>query len=146
MYFGAKERPFLGHVTSQDGVKPDPRKVKAITELLVPMSKVELQRFLKLVNYLGKFIPNLSHETAPLHQLLRKNVEFLMQKPQFDAFNRLKWLISAVPVLQFYDTNLSTHLRTDSSSCGQGALLEKYVDDDFVSRALGKSEQNYAQW
>ena len=75
------ELPFLGHVMSQAGVKPDPRKVEAITELPVPTSKVELQRFLGLVNYLGKFIPNLSHETALLHQLLRKDVEFLIQKP-----------------------------------------------------------------
>ena len=67
---------------SQDGVKPDPRKVEEITELLVPTSNVELQRLLGLVNYLGKFIPNLSHETAPLCQLLRKDAEFLTQKPQ----------------------------------------------------------------
>ena len=37
---GAKELPFLGHVMSQDGVKLDPRRVEAITELPVPTSKV----------------------------------------------------------------------------------------------------------
>ena len=58
--FGAKELSFLGHVMSQDGVKPDPGKVEAITELPVPTSKVELQRFLRLANYLGTFIPLLS--------------------------------------------------------------------------------------
>ena len=113
----------------QDGVKPDPRKVEAITELLAPMSKVELHRFLGLVNYLGKFIPNFSHETALLRQLLRKDVEFFMQKPQFDAFSRLKWLISTVPVLQFYDPNLPTRLRTDSSSFGLEAMIEQYVEE-----------------
>ena len=140
----------MGHIITQDGVKPDPRKVEAITELRVPMSKVELQRLLRLVNYLGKFIVNLSHETAPLHQLLRKDVEFLVQKPQFDAFSSLKWLISTVPMLQFYEPNLLTRLRTDSGSFGLGAMIEQYVEDDlhpiaFVSRALDKSEQNYSQ-
>ena len=73
-----------------------------------------------------------------------------MQKPQFDAFNRLKRLISTVPVLQFYDTNLPTRSRTDSSSFGLGAMIEQYFEDDWhpiavASRALDKSEQNYAQ-
>ena len=74
--FGAKELPFLGHVMSQDGVKPDPRKVEEITELPVPTSKVELQRFLGLVNYLGKFILNHSHETAPYINFFEKMRSF----------------------------------------------------------------------
>ena len=73
-----------------------------------------------------------------------------MQKPQFDAFNRLKWLMSTVPVLQFFDPNLTTRLRTDSGSFGQEAMIEQYFEDDwhpiaFASRALDKSEQSYAQ-
>ena len=148
--FGAKELPFLGHVISQAGVKPDSRKVEVITELPVPTSEVELQRFWGLVNSLGKFIPNLSDETALLHQLLRKDAGFLTQKPQFDTFNRLKWLISTVAVLQFYDPNFPTRLRTDFSSFGLGAMIEQYVEDNwhpiiFVSRSLDKSEQNYVQ-
>ena len=73
-----------------------------------------------------------------------------MQKPQFDALNRLKLLISTVLKLQFYDPNLPTRLRTDSSSFGLGAMIEQYFKDDwhpiaFASRALDKSEQNYVQ-
>ena len=73
-----------------------------------------------------------------------------MQKPQFDAFNRLKWLISTVPVLQFHDPNLPTCLKTDSGSFGLGAMIEQYFEVNwhhiaFASRALDKSEQNYAQ-
>ncbi|CAB4018481.1 Hypothetical predicted protein [Paramuricea clavata] len=88
--FGATELTFLGHIMSADGVKPDPRKIEAITKMPVPTSPAELQRFLGMVNYLGKFIPNLSDETAPLRALLKKGTEFLMQKPQIDAFEKLK--------------------------------------------------------
>jgi hypothetical protein len=44
---------------SADEVKPDPRKIEAITKMPIPTSQVELQRFLGMVNYLGKFIPHL---------------------------------------------------------------------------------------
>ena len=56
----------------------------------MPEHKTELQRFLGIVTYLGKFIPKLSQETAPLRGLLKKNMEFVIQKPQKDAFDRLK--------------------------------------------------------
>ena len=51
-----------------------------------------------MVTYLGKFIPKLSQETAPLRELLKKNVEYVIQKPQKDAFGRLKTLISTISV------------------------------------------------
>lgn len=70
---------------SAEGVKPDPKKIEDITAIAVPTTKVELQRFLGMVNYLGKFIPNLSDETAPLRVLLRNETEFLIQKPQLDS-------------------------------------------------------------
>ena len=53
-------------------------------------------------------------------------------------------------MLQFYDPNLPTRLRTNSSSFVPGAMIEQYFQNDwrpiaFASRALDKSEQNYAQ-
>ena len=103
--FGVNELTFLGHVESADGVKPDPKKVEAITEYPMPENKTELQRFLGMITYLGKFIPKLSQETAPLRELLKKNMEFVIQKPQKDAFDRLKVLISTIPLQsKFADT------------------------------------------
>ena len=106
--FGVNELTFLGHVVSADGVKPDPKKVKAITEYPMPKNKTELQGLFGMVTYLGKFIPKLSQETAPLRELLKKNIEFVIQKPQKDAFDRLKTLISTIPVLKYYNPNLPT--------------------------------------
>ena len=60
------EMTLLGRVISTHCVKPDPRKTSAIRNIPVPTTKVELQRFLGMINYLGKFIPNLATITAPL--------------------------------------------------------------------------------
>ena len=53
----------------------------------MPENKTELQRFLGMVTYMGKFIPKLFQETTPLGELLKKNVEFVIQNPQKDALN-----------------------------------------------------------
>ena len=62
---GVTETTFLGHVITSEGIKPDPRKIEAITNMPTPSNKMEVQRFLGMVTYLGKFLPNLSEETAP---------------------------------------------------------------------------------
>ena len=58
-----------------------PRKTESITKMPLPRSVSELQRFLGMVNYLEKFIPNLTEHTTPLRNLLQKDVVFELQKP-----------------------------------------------------------------
>lgn len=60
------EVSYIGHVLTQYGVKPDPRKVEAVTRMQKPATKKEMQRYLGMITYLAKFIPNLSDVTAPL--------------------------------------------------------------------------------
>ena len=64
---------FLGHVVSHDGIKADPKKVHAISNLPQPTNKTELLKFFGMVNYLGKFIPNLSIESTNLWKLIEKD-------------------------------------------------------------------------
>ena len=98
-----------------------------------------------MVNYLGKFIPNLSQITAPLCQLLKKDVLFNLQQPQ---------LITSPPCLKFYDPNLPTRLRPDASQDGLGGLFERnhkttggdqWFPIAYASQALLPYEKNYAQ-
>ena len=76
------ELVFLGHVISHDGIKADPKKVHAISNLPQPTNKTELQKFFGMLNYLGKFILNLSIELANLRKLLKKDSEFMFDTPQ----------------------------------------------------------------
>ena len=54
---------FLGDKISASGLKPDPKNVEAILKLEIPRDKKELQRFLGMINYLSRFIPDLSVKT-----------------------------------------------------------------------------------
>ena len=63
--FEAQTTTFLGHKMSANGIEADPAKITAILNMPEPTTKTELQRFLGMITYLGKFIPNLSDLTTP---------------------------------------------------------------------------------
>ena len=58
--------PFFGEIISRQGMRPDMRKLKALTDLPPPKSKKELQVFLGILNYLRKFSPITAEVYKPL--------------------------------------------------------------------------------
>ena len=145
-HFRVSEVNYVGHVLSADGVKPDPKKVEAIVAMPNPASREDLRRFLGVVTYLSKFIPNMSQKSAPLRQLLQKDVEWSWGKAEDDAFTSLKISISSAPVLKFFDPKEPVTLSVDASQKGVGAvLLQNDRPVAFASKALTPSQENYAQ-
>ncbi|PKI67593.1 hypothetical protein CRG98_012016 [Punica granatum] len=63
----------LGFVVSERGIKVDPDKVKAIKELPLPSTVREVRGFLGRLNYIARFIANLTDKCQPLFRLLCKN-------------------------------------------------------------------------
>ena len=115
-----------------------------------PTTKKDLQRFLGMITYLGKFIPNLADHTEPLRKLLEKDILWSFDQPQKEAVIKLKEMITTSPVLRFYDFTLPTRVSSDASITGLGAVLEQKYENNWYpvaygSRSLGKSEQNYCQ-
>lgn len=45
------ELTYLGRVVTEDGVKPDHRKIKALTEFPIPKSEKDVKPFLRLSGY-----------------------------------------------------------------------------------------------
>ena len=71
---------FLRHTISAEDIRVNPFKTDAITKMSVPQSPTEIERFLGMVNYLGKLIPNLTEVTAQLRAVLKKGVAFNLKK------------------------------------------------------------------
>lgn len=95
----------MGHFTSRKDVEIDQKKTEAITKIKPPQNKKELQRFLGIIVYLAKFIPNLSDKTLPLKVLLSKRNEWRWTSNEQRSFNKLKTLITITPVLSYSDQN-----------------------------------------
>lgn len=66
------ELKYLVNKLSGQGVTADEGKIEAITNKAVPKDKKSLEIFLGLINYVGRFIKNVSQQTAPLRELLKK--------------------------------------------------------------------------
>lgn len=77
---------FLGHVIDKDSVCPDPDKVAGIENFPQPQNATELKRFLGMVNYLAKYVPELSTVGQPLYALLKKDLEWVWEPAQSTAF------------------------------------------------------------
>ena len=110
---------------SAQGMHPNPKKVQGITEMTAPKDKQQLQSFLGMVNYMGTFIPNLSHHTEPLLAMLKKDNVFHWEDQQTRSFQQVKTLIAKANTtpLRYYDRNLSVTVQADASLRGLGACL-----------------------
>ncbi len=143
---GKNKITYVGHTLTDMGLRPDHVKVEAIHQMDKPDSVEAIQRFLGMVKYLSKFIPNFSQISAPLRLLTEKETEWHWNEEQEKGFQKLKDAIANAPVLSYFDLKKTTKLSVDASSKGMGAVL---LQDDqpvaYASRALSSAEQNYAQ-
>ena len=67
---------FFRHLVTSDGLKPDPKKVNAITNMPAPQNKMQLQSFVGLCNYLSCYVMHLTDVLSPLRVLTVKSLEF----------------------------------------------------------------------
>ena len=130
---------------------PDPKKVQGITYITVSTDKQQLQSFLGIVNYMGTFIPNLSHHTEPLRVMLKKDNVFHWKEQQTRSFQQIKYLIAKAnnTPLTYYDRTLPVTVQADASLRGLGAcLIRKHNTEDqpiaFASKNLTDIETRYA--
>lgn len=72
--FFFKEVIYLGHLCTSEGVKPKPKKIRAIVEFPRPGDGDAAKRFVAAANYWRRSIKNIAKSSRPLAQLSRKRV------------------------------------------------------------------------
>ena len=142
---------YLGHVISAEGLHPAKDKIRAILEAPAPSSVAQLRSFLGMVNYYGKFLPQLSSLLAPLYSLLQKQAKWHWGPDQEQAFTKVKHLMTSSKLLVHYDPVKELVLSCDASPYGVGAVLSHIMEDGsekpiaFASRSLAAAEKKYSQ-
>ena len=103
---GLPEVTYVVHTLTKQGLKASESHVEAFfLQMDEPQCKTELMRFNGMINYLGKYIPNLSSLNKPLRQLLEKDVAWHWNEEHRKCFQQLKEVITKAPVLKYYDQN-----------------------------------------
>ena len=94
--FDKRNLMFLGHVFSEKGISPCPKKVEAIKAMTPPSTISELRSYFGMTNYCGRIIKDLATITAPLRNLTRKNSPFEWKTCRQEVFEKLQTLLSCV--------------------------------------------------
>jgi transposase InsO family protein len=150
-HFGAAQVQYVGYTLSKDGLRPNKTKVEAVTEFPEPRNVTELRRFLGLTGYFRRFMQNYASIARPLSNLLKKNATYSFGEPQWNAFCKLKQLLSQSPVLKLHNPNASiVEVHSDASKEGVAAiLLEADEEGDplrpvlYLSKATTEAEKSY---
>ena len=143
------ELRYFGHIITENGVKPDPARIKALLELSPPNNIRELRTVLSMFQYLAKFAYNMSTVMKPMTDLLRADICWSWDHAQQSSFDETKRLLTTTPTLSYYETTKPTVVSADASSFGIGAVLMQTTDGElkpiaFASRTLTSAEQRYS--
>lgn len=148
--FNKDSLDFYGFVVGKSGMTPDPEKVQGIQELEAPSDPSEVRSFLGMTGYCSRFIPNYATTTAPLRELIRKDVKWTWEPRHQEAVETLKSALESAPVLAYFDPAKDTEIVVDASPVGLGAVLAQVDAGErkvvaYASRSLTETEQRYSQ-
>jgi len=87
--FGADKLDFLGFTLSRGVIQPGP-KVHTIKTFPRPTDAHEVRLFLGLTRYFRRFVVNYAKLVAPLRLLTGKDVPYVWEEPQQQAFEELR--------------------------------------------------------
>jgi len=143
--FGVAEVDFLGHSITQEGLKMDDHKVKAIVDWEPPKSVPVLRSFLGLASYYRKFIEDFAKIAALLTNLLKKSAVIYEWEGACDeAFETLKCILVKAPVLKLPDFDKDFEIHSDAYNFAiGGVLVQEGRPMTFESKKLSEMEQRW---
>jgi len=147
--FLRKEIDFLGHIVTQEGVKPNPNKIQAIKDFPCPKTIREIKSFLGLLGYYRKFIKDFAKITKPITRQLKGKKSIVIDDEFRKAVEISKNLLCNDPILIFPDFTKPFTLTTDASNYAIGSVLSQGPDTNdrpisFASRTLSDTEVRYS--
>ena len=149
--FACGEIKYLGHLITEQGIRPNPEKVRAIKEMPWPDSAEKMASFLGLVSYYRAFIENCSTISEPLQILARLTESEYPKTPDDEAKKAFELLREALikedAILVRPDFSKPFILQTDASNYGLSAILTQKDEEGrdkvvaYASRTLIKAER-----
>jgi hypothetical protein len=121
--FTSLKTNFLGHVLSQDGVRPDLSKIESIKEWQSLVLVKGVRSFLGLANFYSKFIKDFSALAKSFIDLLKKKGSFEWKDKQQNVFNLLKGKLLLTSMLQFLNFPKPFEVHTNVSGYVIGRVL-----------------------
>ncbi|MCG8112852.1 MAG: RNase H-like domain-containing protein [Candidatus Thiodiazotropha taylori] len=149
-----QEVVFLGHVITENGIKPDMNKVKCIKEWPIPRNVHDIRSFCGFCSYYRKFIRNFSQRAAPINKLLEAGQPFVWTEQCQKSFEDLKSALTGNEVMAFPRDDGLFIVDCDASDTGIGGVLSQMQWCErtqkceerpiaYASKSLTKPQRNY---
>ena len=123
---GKSALDFLGYAVDENGISPLPEKVQVIRATTPPTSVKELQRFLGMVGYYRRFIPNAATHLFHLFEALKGKPKTLNWTSQCQAsFEATKEALASASMLFHPRVGAPLALTTDASNLAVGGVVEQ---------------------
>ena len=140
----------LGFIIHEKGIEIDPKRVEAMKCVEAPTCKNDLQKFLGKVNYLRRFIFNLSVKIDSFTPIfwLKDEAEFTWGAEQQESFERFKSYLSSPPVLKAPRRGVPFRLYVGAEDRIVVAVLTQETEEKeyiitYLSRRLIDAETRY---
>jgi len=149
--FGVSAGQFLGFMVHQRGIEISRRSIDAINKIVAPTNKTELQSLIDKVNFVRRFISNLSGKIRVFSPLLKLKAdqEFIWGREQQLALDEIKNYLVNPPVLipPQQGKPFRLYLSTDGMVIGS-ALIQEFEGKErviyYLSRRLVDAETRYS--
>jgi RNase H-like domain found in reverse transcriptase/Reverse transcriptase (RNA-dependent DNA polymerase)/Integrase zinc binding domain/Chromo (CHRromatin Organisation MOdifier) domain/Integrase core domain/Retroviral aspartyl protease len=147
--WGVDEVDYLGLLVSNNRVRMDKEKVKAILEWKEPQNVHDVQSFLGFANFYRRFINGYSKRAKPLTRLLKKDTKWQWNQEQQDSFDDLKDAFTKAPILAMPNPLKQYIIEPDASQYATGAVLSQKDKENllrpvaYMSHSFNPAEQNY---
>ena len=143
---------FFGHVFSEKGMSPDPKKVDALQNVAPPTNASEVRSLLSSAAFCSRFIKDFALITRPLRQLTCDGVRWQWTQEEQLSFERLKAALSTKTTLGYFDPKKPTSIFVDGSPIGLGAVLTQEEESSkevtplhYASCPLTPTQARYPQ-
>ena len=133
--FGVTSGKLLGFMVNERGIEVDLDKIKAIAEMKPPRTEKEIRAFLGRIQYISRFIAQLTMTCEPIFRLL-KEVPTVWNEQCEEAFEKIKSYLIKPPILvaPVPEKPLLSYLTTTDTA--MGALLVQYLKETRKVNAI----------
>ena len=143
---------FFGHVFSEKGMSPDPKKVEALQNVAPPTNASEVRSLLSSAAFCSRFVKEFALIARPLRQLTCDGVKWQWTQEEQLSFERLKAALSTKTTLEYFDPKKPTPIFVDGNPIGLVAVLTQEEESSkevtslhYASCPLTPTQARYPQ-
>ena len=153
--FGVEEITFLGYTVNKEGIKPVAERVEAIRNFPKPSITRALRKFLGMVNFYRRFIPDAAQIMTPLNDLLKGSnkgsTPVQWTEAAEKAFSETKRGLANATLLAHPKIGAPINITVDASDYAIGAVLQQQVNGTcqplaFYTKALSTAQRKYSAY